>query len=64
VAGREAAWTQGPYVLAYQHPLGEELDMRRLVEGNVLIWFENGLTYRLESDLSLEETVRVAESLE
>jgi hypothetical protein len=38
--------------------------MRRLVEGNVLIWFENGLTYRLESDLSLEETVRVAESLE
>jgi hypothetical protein len=64
VEGHEAAWTQGPYMLAYQRQPGQEFDMRRLVEGNVLVWFEDGLTYRLESDLPLEEAVRVAESLE
>jgi hypothetical protein len=64
VGDHEAAWTQGPYMLAYEHTLGEEFAMRRLVEGNVLIWYEDGLTYRLESDLSLEEAVHVAESLE
>jgi hypothetical protein len=30
----------------------------------VLIWEENQITYRLETDLPLEEAVRIAESLE
>lgn len=33
------------------------------VEGNVLIWDENGITYRLESGLSLEEAIQIAENL-
>jgi hypothetical protein len=37
--------------------------MRRLVEGNTLIWEANGITYRLESHLSLEDALRIAESL-
>jgi hypothetical protein len=34
------------------------------VDGNTLIWEEQGITYRLESNLSLEEAVKIAESLE
>jgi hypothetical protein len=31
--------------------------------GNVLLWTENGITYRIESHLSLQQTLAVAESM-
>jgi len=34
-----------------------------LVEGNVLLWTEGEITYRLETDQRMEEAVRIAESL-
>jgi hypothetical protein len=61
VGGAQALWTEGPYYL-YVENLG--LQPRRLVEGNVLIWEDGDLTYRLESALPLEQAVRIAESLE
>jgi hypothetical protein len=39
------------------------MDFRRLVEGQVLIWEADGITYRLETELSMEEAVAIAESL-
>jgi hypothetical protein len=60
VHGRIALWTTGPYVLMTQ--LGWLVEFR-LVEGHVLIWADGPLTYRLETDLSLDEAVRIAESL-
>jgi hypothetical protein len=63
VNGRPAVWTTGPYLLVYRQQGGQQWDFRRLVEGHVLVWSENLLTYRLETDLSIEEAVRVAESL-
>jgi hypothetical protein len=33
------------------------------VEGNVLVWEDGAVTYRIESNFSLEETLRIAESL-
>jgi hypothetical protein len=30
----------------------------------VLIWSNGDITYRLETDLSMEETLKIAESLE
>ena len=33
------------------------------VSGNVLAWEREGLTYRLEGDLSMEAARRIAESL-
>lgn len=56
-----ALWTVGPYPLQLS---GGGIDVVRLIRGHVLIWTEGGITYRLETDLSLEETVRIAESLE
>jgi hypothetical protein len=60
VNGHEAAWVEGPYVVELTN--GDKT-WRRLVEGRTLIWEADGITYRLESDLSLEEAVHIAESL-
>ena len=61
VNGEPALWTEQSY-----HRLEYANGVQRvaaLVEGNVLIWQEEDTTFRLESGLSLEETVRIAESL-
>ena len=63
VNGQRAIWAEGPYMLQFRRGNSLEYDLRRLVEGHVLIWTEGGVTYRLETDLSLEEAVQVAESL-
>jgi hypothetical protein len=64
VHGQRALWTEGPYLLQWRRGDGLVYDVRRLVSGHVLIWMEEGITYRLETELSLEEAVRVAESLQ
>ncbi len=61
VNGEYAVWTDGPYLLEIA---GGGYRETRLVEGHTLIWSEGELTYRLETDLPLEEAVRIAESLE
>jgi hypothetical protein len=64
VNGREGAWLNGPYILAYGDGSEPVWEMRYLVTGHVLLWEENGLTYRLEGDFTFQEAVRMAESLE
>ena len=61
VDGNRAIWTTGPYPLIF--PNGD-IQFERLVSGHVLIWAGLDVTYRLETDLSIEEAVRIAESLE
>ncbi len=61
VNGRRAIWAVGPYPLRLRN---SDIQFTRLIEGHVLIWTNNDMTYRLETDLSLEEAVKIAESLE
>lgn len=61
VKGQPALWMEGAHLL--QLPNGDYVQ-RRLVEGNVLVWVEEDITYRLETELSLDEAVQIAESLE
>jgi len=61
VNGQRAAWAVGPYPVRFSNG---DLDFIRLIEGHVLIWTEGELTYRLETDLEMEEAIRVAESLQ
>jgi hypothetical protein len=61
VNGGNAVWAVGPYPLRVYG--GDEIDFTRLVDGNVLIWADEDLTYRLETDQSLEEAIKIAESL-
>jgi hypothetical protein len=60
VDGQPAVWAEGPYVISLRNGSWET---RQLVSGHVLIWQADSVTYRLESDLTLDEAVRVAESL-
>lgn len=64
VNGQRAVWTTGPYILIYEDGGRTNADFRRLVDGHVLIWEAGTLTYRLETGLTLNEAVKIAESLE
>jgi hypothetical protein len=61
INGRPAAYVQGGHLLVVDgmHQSGV------LVSGTALIWEgADGLTYRLESERSLEDVIRIAESIE
>jgi hypothetical protein len=60
VNGVYAIWAQGPYLVELT---SGSYGFRRTVEGNTLIWEEDGITYRLESNMILEETIQIAESI-
>jgi len=63
VNGLPAIWAVGPYVL---QTTGNDYDVRRLIDtdSHVLIWpGPDRFTYRLETDQSLDEAVKIAESL-
>ena len=61
VNGERAIWTVGPYPLRLYNG---DIEFMRLINGHVLIWEEGNITYRLETDLSLEEAIKIAESLQ
>lgn len=60
VNGQPAIWAEGPYPFRLR---SGEFTFDRLIEGHVLIWTVEGITYRLETDLSLVEALKIAESL-
>lgn len=61
VNGRSAIWAVGPYPLILSNG---DTQFMRMINGHVLIWADGDVTYRLESNLSLEEALKIAESLE
>jgi hypothetical protein len=64
VNGRHAYWVEGRHLLFFYDEAGDALPViTRLVDGNTLIWTVDDVTYRLETVLSLEEAVRMAESM-
>ncbi|MDQ3930846.1 MAG: DUF4367 domain-containing protein [Chloroflexota bacterium] len=64
VNGHDGAWVRGPHYLVFVKPGNTtEFEQHMLVEGNVLLWEEDNITYRLEADLPKEEVIKIAESL-
>jgi hypothetical protein len=61
VNGQPAVWTSGPHFLHLGGSTYQNVPL--VIQGNVLIWEQGAVTYRLETDLSMEEAVRIAESL-
>ena len=61
VNGQRAIWTVGPYPLRLYNG---DIEFTRLINGHVLIWTDNDITFRLETDVGLEEAIKIAESLE
>jgi hypothetical protein len=65
VHGEAAYWVTGEHWLIFYDSTGrEQVGSSRFIGGNVLIWQRGDVTYRLETDLPLEEAVRIAESIE
>ncbi|MEO8287542.1 MAG: hypothetical protein ABI670_14035 [Chloroflexota bacterium] len=73
VGGQPAYWVSGPHVLEFYDTAGKKTQSTsQLVAGNVLIWTEKStqsgpckdLTYRLESNLTINEAIKIAESLQ
>ncbi len=60
VNDNSAYWAVGEYMLRARDG---DFEMRRLITGSVLIWKVGDITYRLETDLPMEEAVKIAESL-
>lgn len=65
VHGQEAIWIGfGGHVARSLDSQGRVLiETERTVERATLLWEEMGVTYRLETSLSLDEAIRIAESL-
>jgi hypothetical protein len=61
VNGRRAIWFEGGHLLQL---VDGRSSQQLFVEGNVLLWTDGDVTYRLESHLSLAEALAIAESLE
>lgn len=61
VNGRRAVWTEGPYPLILSNG---NVEFTRLVDGHALIWTDGIITYRLETELGMEEAIKAAESLQ
>ena len=66
IDGAPGLWVpEGGHGAAYLDPDDELIPgSERFVERGTLLWEEGGITYRLETSLSQEEAIRVAESLQ
>ncbi len=64
VNGRRAAWLTGPHQYEIMPQAGDGALIQRYIHGSVLLWEADGVTYRLEGDMSLDEARALAESLE
>jgi hypothetical protein len=60
VHGLPALWVEGPYPLQV---VRGDFEWMRIVEGRSLLWEQEGITFRLESLLSLDEALVIAESI-
>ena len=53
-----------PHFFFYVDETGRDVDASHRVVGDVLMWANDGVTYRIESGFSMDEAIRFAESLE
>ena len=60
VNGQDAFWIEGPHVIRLEDGSFESW---LFVEGNVLIWWQGELTFRLEGAETFEEAIAIAKSL-
>ncbi|PZG19202.1 hypothetical protein C1I95_12130 [Micromonospora craterilacus] len=64
VDGQQAVWVGGPHPVSYVDRSGTVREESARLAAATLIWQENGVTYRLEGQLTMAEAVEIASSLE
>jgi hypothetical protein len=63
VGGTPAVWVDRPHVVLFRDHDGQVHEESARLAGSTLIWEEDGVTYRVEGDLTESEAVRIASSL-
>jgi hypothetical protein len=63
VAGSRGYWIEGEHTVIYLDEQGRPVEERARLAGNTLLWQVGEVTFRLESALSMEEAIRIAESM-
>lgn len=63
VNGNRAVWAQGPHMLYMLYDDRSYPEIRRIIDKDVLIWTDEEITYRLETNLEQEDAVELAESI-
>ena len=64
VRGVQGYWLSGaPHAVVFRDARGQIRADRYRLAGNVLLWVEDGITYRLEGNLALPDARRVAKSM-
>ncbi len=64
VAGVDGFWIEGrPHLVRYSGPDGAERSEMTRLTGDTLVWQRDDVLYRIESDLGLDATRRIAESI-
>jgi hypothetical protein len=64
VNGQPGFWISGsPHFFLLRRPLRRDVDDSHRTVGDTLLWTDGDITYRLESQLPMEQAIRVAESL-
>jgi hypothetical protein len=57
-------WIEGqPHTVLYRDSDGQVREERSRLAANTLLWEQSGLTLRLESSLSKDEAIRIAEGV-
>jgi hypothetical protein len=64
VAGHPAIWVDRPHFVVYSDRDGEPHQESARLAGSTLIWDDEGITYRVEGDLTESEALEIAESLQ
>ncbi len=65
IGGRPAFWLSGdPHFFYFLDEQGRPVESTRRWVGDTLLWTDGDVTYRLESSLGRDASVRIAESLE
>ena len=65
IEGRLGLWIEGtPHLLTFRDAQGDLVQERARMAGNVLLWDQNGVTFRIEANLSRELAIQIAESIE
>jgi hypothetical protein len=64
VAGAAGYWIAGAHhFLSYIAPDGSRIEDTMREVGNALLWTRDGVTHRLEGELTLDQAIKLAESL-
>jgi hypothetical protein len=65
VNGQPGFWIEGdPHIFFYETDTGRFVDDQRRWVGDALLWSDGETTYRIESALGRDATIRIAESID